>query len=586
MLRTCLGSVVDLADEIVVVDGESTDETVAIAREFGAKVVSTTNKANFHINKQMAIDACSGELILQLDADEVLDWGLKQFIKSVAADKDRDTAAWQVKRRNLFFGRWLQKGGQYPDMVIRLFWRDKARLPAKDVHEQMVVDGDLGIAEGHLWHYANPDLETYWRKFNTYTSFKATQLAAEKLPVNATTFMRYIIWKPLATWASLFLRHRGYVDGLAGFLFAAYSGAHHRIAYLKYRENLHGANSGKIRLCFPESRFAKVQAQRGVGRYGRWLMESLLTSNEVELVKEPREADVIHYTFFDLFFAGLKLVAPKKTVVTVHDVIPLLYPAQYPVGWRGKWHFRQQLKRLRKVALVVTDSEASRMDIVKYLKIKPAKVKVVALAGNPALNVPSASEVARVTRKYKLPKNYLLYVGDINYNKNLPQLIKAMKFLPKSLHLVLVGKSFREQDIPERQMIEEQCYLSEVNERVHLVTQVDDDVDLAAIYGGARCYVQPSLAEGFGLPVLEAMSCGTPLVCSDIEVFHEVAGEAAVYAQPRAAQFTEAVEKVLAMKESERAKLIAVGVARAKKFTWKKTAATMLDIYAQLSDWG
>ena len=236
MLSQCLESVTGWVDEIVVVDGESTDKTLEIAKKYKAVIIKTTNKANFHINKQMAIDAAKGDLILQLDADEVVDKELKKFILKVHKEKNHSASAWYLKRKNLFLKHWLKKGGQYPDSVIRLFWQGQAYLPQKDVHEQMEVKGIVGVAEGHLLHYSNPDLSVYINKFNTYTSFKAHQLKDEGLRVNFGNFWRYVIWKPLVTFCSLFIRHRGYVDGWAGFVFALGSGLHHSIAYLKLYE--------------------------------------------------------------------------------------------------------------------------------------------------------------------------------------------------------------------------------------------------------------------------------------------------------------------------------------------------------------
>lgn len=236
-INMCLDSVKDWADEIIVVDGSSTDKTREIAKDdYQAKVIKTTNKPNFHINKQLAMDAATGDLILQLDADEVVDADLKKFILKLAKQAEFKEVAWWIPRKNLFLGKWLSKGGQYPDAVIRLYLAGKARLPQKDVHEQMVVDGVVGWASGHLLHYSNPSFTDYMRKFNTYTSFKAQQWLDEGKKVNFFGAIYYLGLLPLWTFLKLYLRHRGYVDGYPGFVFALMSGLHFTVAYLKLWE--------------------------------------------------------------------------------------------------------------------------------------------------------------------------------------------------------------------------------------------------------------------------------------------------------------------------------------------------------------
>jgi len=243
-LPKCLASVKDWVDEIIVVDGESADETVSLAEKLGARVISTTNKANFHINKQLAMDAAKSEIVLQLDADEIVDADLKAAIINLASQlkvqnfkpTPGQPVAWWLKRKNFLLNTWLSKGGQYPDPVIRLYLNGYAKLPQKDVHEQMSVDGPTATLNGHLLHYSNPSFSDYLRKFNTYTSFKAQQLADAKTPLSLKNHWRFFIWLPLTTFLSLYLRHRGYVDGLAGFVFASWSGLHHSLAYLKLWE--------------------------------------------------------------------------------------------------------------------------------------------------------------------------------------------------------------------------------------------------------------------------------------------------------------------------------------------------------------
>ena len=240
-IEQCLKSVTGFADEIVVVDGNSTDKTASLANNLGAKVITTTNKTNFHINKQMAIDAAQGEVILQLDADEVADAQLKEFIEKLHYDRvvgkavplDSQPVAWWVRRKNFFMGGFLKKGGQYPDPVIRLFIKGKARLPQRDVHEQMRVKGEVGWAQGHLIHYSNPTFSDYWRKFKTYTSFQAHQLKRRNFRINIFSLVNYLLIKPVITFFKLFIRHLGILDGLRGLVFAFMSALHHPVVIIK-----------------------------------------------------------------------------------------------------------------------------------------------------------------------------------------------------------------------------------------------------------------------------------------------------------------------------------------------------------------
>ncbi|MGD9129813.1 MAG: glycosyltransferase family 2 protein [Candidatus Woesebacteria bacterium] len=253
-IQGCLESVKDFADEIIVLDGSSQDRTREIAKKLGAKVFKTTNKLNFHINKQIVMNKAKGDLVLQLDADEVVDTELKKFIikthknllflkkSSNKADFSSIPKAWWIKRKNLFLNKWLKKGGQYPDPVIRLYVNGYARLPQKDVHEQMIVNGQVAWAEGHLLHYSNPEFSNYLKKFNHYTSLKAKQLKAAKTKISFSNSFKYLVWKPGFTFLNIFIRHKGFVDGVAGFTFAFFSALHHSIAYLKLWELYESTN--------------------------------------------------------------------------------------------------------------------------------------------------------------------------------------------------------------------------------------------------------------------------------------------------------------------------------------------------------
>ena len=237
-LARCLESIRQLADEIIVVDGSSSDQTRTIAKKFGARVFKVKNLPMFHTNKQLAVDKASGDWILQLDADEAVTPQLAHEIKrTINYPLDaRSSSAFYIPRKNFFLGRWLKKGGQYPDYVIRLFRQGKAIFPQRSVHEQLQVDGLVGYLKQPLLHYTAPTFSRYLTNANRYTSLTATNLSAQNVKLNLFNLLNYLIIKPVTAFANLFFRHKGFVDGLPGFIFAFFSGLHWPIAYLKYWE--------------------------------------------------------------------------------------------------------------------------------------------------------------------------------------------------------------------------------------------------------------------------------------------------------------------------------------------------------------
>ncbi len=235
-LPKCLESVKGLADEIVIVDGGSRDKTLDIAKEFEAKIIKTTNPQIFHVNKNKAIDAASGDWILQLDADEVVPEQLSLEVRKVISSKSDINGYW-ISRKNFFLGRFLTKGGQYPDLTLRLYRRGFGRLPAKDVHEQAVVQGQVGYLKNDLLHVRDKSFSSYMERFNRYTDLLAEQLKGDRIKLNLVSGVNYILIKPLMWFLKAYLRHRGYVDLFPGFVFALFSSLRFPIAYLKYWSN-------------------------------------------------------------------------------------------------------------------------------------------------------------------------------------------------------------------------------------------------------------------------------------------------------------------------------------------------------------
>lgn len=232
-LKNCLESVRDLAWEIVIVDGGSSDKTLDIAEGFGAKIIQTNNPPVFHINKNKAIDAAKGDWVLQLDADEVVTGELYKEIQKVTSSESEINGYW-IPRRNFFLGRFLTKGGQYPDYTLRLYRKGKGKLPAKDVHEQAIVEGKVGYLKNDLLHLRDKNFSQYLEGFNRYTDLLSFQMKEAGIKRSVSSFVKFIMIKPSWWFIKTYFRHRGYVDGFPGFVFALFSSFRFPVAYIKF----------------------------------------------------------------------------------------------------------------------------------------------------------------------------------------------------------------------------------------------------------------------------------------------------------------------------------------------------------------
>ena len=153
-IKDCLESAKDFVDEIVIIDGSSQDKTARIAKSYTSKVFMVPNQMMFHKNKQLGLDKASGDWILQLDADERLTLELKNEIKERIKKDKEEIDGYFIPRKNYFLAKFLKKGGQYPDYVIRLVKKNKAFFPCKSVHEQIEVSGKIGYLTNNLIHLA------------------------------------------------------------------------------------------------------------------------------------------------------------------------------------------------------------------------------------------------------------------------------------------------------------------------------------------------------------------------------------------------------------------------------------------------
>lgn len=236
-LRRCLESVKNLADEIILVDGESKDKTVEIAKEFNTKVEVTDNPPIFHINKQKSINMAKCEWILQLDADEVVTDELKNEIVKIINSPLIDFNGYWIPRKNYFLGHWMKKGGLYPDYIIRLFKSGKGNFPCKNVHEQIIIEGRVGYLKSPLLHYPYNNLSEYWEKAKRYSLLVGMDLKNNQKKISIFVIFDYLFIKPLSTFISLFIRHLGFFDGIYGFLFAFLSGIQNPLSIIYFIKN-------------------------------------------------------------------------------------------------------------------------------------------------------------------------------------------------------------------------------------------------------------------------------------------------------------------------------------------------------------
>ena len=330
---------------------------------------------------------------------------------------------------------------------------------------------------------------------------------------------------------------------------------------------------------------------RGVGFYLEHLKNGLLAhfpDNEyvffTQQEKLQEAVDVVHYPYFDPFFRTLPLKKKYPQVVTVHDLTPLVFPSHFPAGVRGKLTWQLQKHNLQKSDRIIADSEASKKDIIRLAGIAENKIDVIYLAAAEEFKkLSTLNSQLSIRDKYSLPENFVLYVGDVTWNKNLPRLLRAIKEI--NLTLVMVGKSLAQKDFdrsnPWNKDLVEVNQLAEDDKRIIKLGFVPTE-DLVAIYNSATVFVMPSLYEGFGLPILEAMQSGCPVVTTKGGSLPEVAGEAAYYVDHSDINsIANGIGEVFFSDKLQR-ELCEKGLVQAKKFSWKRTAEETIEVYRRV----
>lgn len=278
--------------------------------------------------------------------------------------------------------------------------------------------------------------------------------------------------------------------------------------------------------------------------------------------------DLFHAPYFIRPYLNL----PCPSVTTIYDLLGHYFPQQ--LTWRGRLLYRVLLGlAIRRSTRLICISEATRHDLLHHYRLAPERVAVTPLAAGPHFCPQPEDVCAQVRQRYNLPDQYLLYLGSNKPHKNLERLVQAWARVQHPTYtLVLAGHD-------DRQHTELDRLIAAQSSRIRRIPNVAE-ADLPALYSAATCFVFVSTYEGFGLPPLEALACGTPVLCSESSSLPEVVGDAARLVNPWDVDaIAQGIADLLdqpAMREELRQR----GLARAAQFSWRRTAQQTLAVYA------
>ena len=272
----------------------------------------------------------------------------------------------------------------------------------------------------------------------------------------------------------------------------------------------------------------------------------------------------------------IPLVHPKKSIVTIHDIGFARYPEIY--SWKDIWYHKWAIYwAARRAYKIITISEFSKKELIEVYKINPERIRVIPLAYNKDLYkvIDNKEKIKEVLDKYKISKPYLLFIGRLEQKKNVLAIIESFKILKSTkpdLKLVLIGRpGYKFEEIEKK--IKEYGLAEDI-----IMPGWVEEPELPYLLNGAEVFVFPSFYEGFGIPILEAMACGTPVVSSNTTSIPEVAGQAALLVNPN--NHEELAEKIKNILDDNnlRQDLINKGLERVKEFSWDKCARETSDV--------
>lgn len=299
---------------------------------------------------------------------------------------------------------------------------------------------------------------------------------------------------------------------------------------------------------------------------GKKLLLDLLNRRNSTKIISKRNYDIFHPTYYHPYF--LNYLGNRPFVITVHDMTHELFPDKM-----SKWDKSSEHKKLlvEKAKRIICVSNNTRNDLIKLLKVEEAKVKVI-YHGN-SLNY---KRDIHFESSLNLPSKYILYVGSRKYYKNFVLMIKALSDLIRdknSIKLICAGGG--------KFSVDEIKLFSELKISDKVIQISVNDKILGALYSNSLCFVFPSLYEGFGMPILEAFSCGSPVICSNSSSLPEIAGEAAEYFDPKNLQSIRNAVEIVLTDINKREKMISLGFQRLKKFSWNNSAFQTFELYKE-----
>jgi glycosyltransferase involved in cell wall biosynthesis len=289
-------------------------------------------------------------------------------------------------------------------------------------------------------------------------------------------------------------------------------------------------------------------------------------------ILERLRPDICHFTNS---VAPLRIRVPY--VVTVHDLSLIMHPEWHP--WSRRIWMRRILRpSIMRASGILCDSEATMRDLFAWANVDASRSWVVPLAARESyFEARSQSDKDEIRKKYRLPRPFLLYVGNIEPRKNLPGLLEAFgKLNPPGIDLALAGRRAWQ----SKPVLRKASKLV-AEGRVHMLDYVPED-DLPALYQSALAFVYPSLMEGFGLPVLEAMASGLPVIASDVEPLKSLVSDAGWLARPGIAQDWHAALTEAIRDSGKRVILAARGRERATLYSWEQAAKETMRCYEQV----